>query len=482
MISTLVFFAIILLSLGLAVLSRRGHGGADAREFFVASGQFGAILFFFLAVGETYSITTMLGFPGGVYAGGDDFIVWFFGYVLLAAPVVYLLGPIIRGAGSYYGAATIPDFFRSHFDSRALEVTMAVFCILLLIPVGTTQFLGLQLVLASLGLPVPPSLLTAIAGLFAFLYVVIAGLRASAFVAILKDVLMMAAILIVGIAAIYHWQVGSGVALHTPVVVPHAAGAAPQHGLTFAISTMILQAIGFAMVPQTWSFILSARSGATIRRAQAVAPLYLIMYPVLMCVAYFARGHDLAPPHQDYVFIMVAKDLLPDWLVGVILAGITLAGLVMLSAVCLAIGPMVTRNLVSGLDGQRQKRWTAVVTAAYLVLSMLGMGISGNVIVALNNLFYFGISQTLPAMAAALLLPRVRASAIIGGMTVGTILSMTIHFTSFKILDLNPGLIGLVANSLVMIFWSLAQPRQNSDTVLHQLRRKASRDALLQNS
>ena len=65
-----VFIAVMALSLGIALWSRRGHSNPDAREFFVASGQFGPILFFFLSVGETYSIASMLVFPGGVYAGG----------------------------------------------------------------------------------------------------------------------------------------------------------------------------------------------------------------------------------------------------------------------------------------------------------------------------------------------------------------------------------------------------------------------------
>jgi Na+/proline symporter len=70
------FVLIMALSLGIALWARRGRkrgqgqGHDDARAFFVAGGQFGALLFFFLSVGETYSIATMLGFPGGVYAGG----------------------------------------------------------------------------------------------------------------------------------------------------------------------------------------------------------------------------------------------------------------------------------------------------------------------------------------------------------------------------------------------------------------------------
>ena len=104
------FLAIIAASLVLALASRRGHDHQGAKEFFTASGQFGPVLFFFLSVGETYSVASMLGFPGGVYAKGGGFITWFFGYILLAAPVLYFVGPLIWRAGALYGSATIPDW------------------------------------------------------------------------------------------------------------------------------------------------------------------------------------------------------------------------------------------------------------------------------------------------------------------------------------------------------------------------------------
>ena len=89
------FGLVIALSIGLALWSRRGHAAPDARAFFAASGQFGAVLVFLLAVGETYSVATMLGYPGGVYAHGDGFSAWFFGYILLTAPVLFFVGPAI---------------------------------------------------------------------------------------------------------------------------------------------------------------------------------------------------------------------------------------------------------------------------------------------------------------------------------------------------------------------------------------------------
>jgi SSS family solute:Na+ symporter len=42
-----------------------------------------------------------------------------------------------------------------------------------------------------------------------------------------------------------------------------------------------------------------------------------------------------------------------------------------LCGVCLAIGPLVTRNIIAGLAEGRQRRWATFVIALYLALSIL---------------------------------------------------------------------------------------------------------------
>src|ERR1700753_3294622 len=174
-----VFAAIFLLSLLLALLSRRGIK-QRAEDFFIASGQFGVLLFFFLAVGETYSIPSVLGYAGGIYANGLSVVTWFLGYILLAFVVGYFLNPLIWRAGRLRGAVTLPDLLGRHFDSRALEIVVALAALLFLIPLGMQQFVGLEIVLKALGTAVSPLLLASIAGAFAFAYLAISGIRASA--------------------------------------------------------------------------------------------------------------------------------------------------------------------------------------------------------------------------------------------------------------------------------------------------------------
>ncbi len=113
--ATAIFLFFILLSLALALLSKRGHGAQSVHDFFVASRQFGSYLVFFLTAGEIYSIGTMVGFPGAIYAKGPTYGVWFLGYILLAYPIGHFIGPKIWQIGKRYDAITLLDLFRRLF-------------------------------------------------------------------------------------------------------------------------------------------------------------------------------------------------------------------------------------------------------------------------------------------------------------------------------------------------------------------------------
>jgi SSS family solute:Na+ symporter len=441
---TFMFAGLIVLSLVLAVVSRRGHAVGRAEDFFVAGGQFGVVLFFFLAVGETYSVGTVLGFPGGMVAHGTGFVSWFLGYILLSFPVGYFLYPLIWRAGRLHGAVTLPDMFRGHFRSRGLEVLLTVASILFLVPLGVMQCIGLNTVLHDLGWPVPPLLLAGVGGGLAFTYIAISGIRAPAYVAVLKDVLVMAAILMTGLACLAAPQAAA-----LPPSAPMPAAPAPVSDV-FAISTILLQALGFCVVPQTCATVFTARSPRTIRRAQAAMPLYMVMFPFLTVIAGFALHHDLHLASPNDAFLAVSRALLPGWAAGVVMAGAALSALVVLTGICLALGPLVTRNLVPGLNSRAQASWAKLVMAAYLLLSIAGAARSTALMVAINNLFYFGVTQSFPGVIAIVTATRIRPGFVAAGLIAGDAVGVGLHEAGFGLGGMNPGLIGLAVNAVIV--------------------------------
>ena len=449
---TATFAAILVLSLALALLSRRGLIKQRAEDFFIASGQFGAVLFFFLAVGETYSITSVLGYPGGIYANGLSFVTWFLGYIVLAFVVGYFLNPLIWRAGRLRGAVTLPDLLGRHFNSHALEMVVALAALLFLVPLGMQQFLGLEIVLKALGTKVAPLLLASIAGAFAFAYIAISGIRASAYVAILKDILLILAVLVTALAATGQWSKGVD-----PVLATAAATRVMQptlKGDVFAITTILLQSAGFSMAPQICASIFTARSASAVRRAQITMPLYMLMFPFLTLVAYYGLRHVAHIETANALFPVVAGMLLAPPLLGLALAAAALSALVVLTGICLAIGPLVTRNLVPGLGNNQQRQWSKLVMALYLLLSIAGAATSSQLMVTINNLYYFGMTQFLPAMLGVLFLDRMRPGAIIAGIIAGDVVAFLLFQFAIPVGGINPGLIGLIVN-LAIVFAAL---------------------------
>ena len=197
-----VFFTVIGISVLIAFAARTGLKDKSIGEYLVGGRSFPAWLLYFLAVGEIYSIGTMIGLPSGIYADGAGHGIWFLGYILMAYPLGYFIAPLIWRAGVRYDAMTIPDVFGRHFGSRSLELVTALALLVALVPWGQYQFIGMQVVLGALGLSITPTQAVLMAGGIAFLYLAVSGVRSPAFVAILKDAFMLLGIIVVGVAAV----------------------------------------------------------------------------------------------------------------------------------------------------------------------------------------------------------------------------------------------------------------------------------------
>jgi solute:Na+ symporter, SSS family len=187
----------------------------------------------------------------------------------------------------------------------------------------------------------------------------------------------------------------------------------------------------------------------------------MVMFPFLTVIAYFALGHLPYIASANGVFPAVAKLLLPAPLVGTVLAGAALAALVVLTGVCLVIGPLVSRNLVAGLSNSQQRQWSKLVMALYLLLSIAGAATSSQLMVTINNLYYFGMTQFLPGMLGILILRRLRPAAIMAGIIAGDAVAIALYEFAIPIGGVNPGFIGLAVNAGIVLATLYLSPGQD---------------------
>ncbi|MDR1359809.1 MAG: sodium:solute symporter family protein, partial [Deltaproteobacteria bacterium] len=307
-------------SLGIAVASRRGVVQNSMSDVMVANRSFGAILLFIVAVGETYSVGTMIGVPGAIYARGASWATWFMGYMCLGFSLGYFINPMIWRLGRLSGAVTIAETFRWRFNSRPIECLIALLCIIFLLPWVQIQFAGLGIILKYIGFEISYITAVFVSALVAYAYIAIAGIRAPAWVSILKDALMLFSMVVGGLWVAAQFPGGvEGIFAEVARTVPEklVIEAEPiTKNVTFTISTMIFQAMGLCMFPLTFQFIFTGRSEDTVRRNQIFMPLYMYMYPFLVLTAYFVLITVPGLSNADEAFMALVARELPSWLVG----------------------------------------------------------------------------------------------------------------------------------------------------------------------
>ncbi|UYH50685.1 hypothetical protein N5W20_06065 [Candidatus Kirkpatrickella diaphorinae] len=445
-----------LIALLLALSGARS--GQNASRFFAAAGQFGLVLYAVLAIGDTYSIGTLLGFPGSIYADGGFAALWFCGYIMLAFPIATMLYPRLWRIGQECGAATLTDLFRHRFNDRRLDLLLAALLFLCFIPLGTSQFIGLQSAFNLLAGPdAPRGVMAALAfsGLLSFLIAAGQGMGGAARAAILKDVLVISAIVMVAGAALMAgagWLSPSHQGVTAPPEVFHAFTPSVSGDL-FILTTIAVQASAFCISPPTLAAIFSARHVETVRRGQIWMPLYMLLFPLLGIVAIYGHNHHIAAARPDDIFLATAQALLPAWMMGFVLAGTCLAAFVILASCSITLGGVVARSVMLEKIVRQQIRIGLATIAAYLTLSLIGALTARHLLISLNTMFYLGLAQILPGVLAIIFKWRVSSVDLIRGMVGGLASGCVLRFGGFNLYGLNPAFMAVIIN-LCLCCWA----------------------------
>jgi SSS family solute:Na+ symporter len=351
---------------------------------------------------------------------------------------------------------TVPDVFGRHYDSRRLELITAVTMLIALVPWGQYQFIGLQVVLSNLGLHLTPVQCVILAGIIAFLWIAASGIRSPAFVSILKDTFMLLGVVLVGLAAVL--AAGGTSEVTGPDVISHAQTTMGGQALVFAMTTILFQSVVFYL-GFGGAYVFPARSERAVKSSTVWMPMYMLIYPFLVFAAYYGVKHHPGLDNPNTVFMVTAKGLLPEWMLGLVAAGAALSGVLVLAATALSIGGMVSRNLVPNVAPAAQRRWTVAVVAGFLVLAAVLTLTASTLMLTVLNLVYNLLAQVVPGWLAVLFARRVRASAVATGMVVGVVSAIALYASGVtKIGGVNAGLVSLGLNLLIVFGWSLLSP------------------------
>jgi SSS family solute:Na+ symporter len=354
----LILFAIITILGFVAAHWRRGDLGL-LHEWGLAGSRFGTLVTWFLLGGDLYTAYTFIAVPALMFGAGA---IGFFAvpYTIMVYPIVFAVFPRLWSVARRNQYVTAADFVRGRHGNRYLALAVALTGILATMPYIALQLVGIQVVIAALGVGgagflADLPLAIAFVILAAFTYT--SGLRAPAAIAIVKDTLIW--ITVIAAIVIIPAELG-GYGKVFAAVPPQKLLLAAPHGPTLgsfsAYTTLALgSALALFLYPHAITGVLSASNRRAVARNAALLPAYSFLLALIALLGYMALAAGVAtmpqfaPLAKDYPgnFAVPALilDMFPSWFAGLAFAAIAIGALVPAAIMSIAASNLWTRNV-----------------------------------------------------------------------------------------------------------------------------------------
>ncbi|MCX7973924.1 MAG: sodium:solute symporter family protein [Candidatus Aminicenantes bacterium] len=431
----------------------------------VGGRRFGVIIMWLLMAGEIYTTFTFLGASGWAYSrGAPTFYILIYG--TLAYTVSFYILPAVWKIGQRYGLHTQPDFFIHRYQSRWLGVLVATIGVLCILPYLQLQLTGLGLIVevASEG-AIASKTAILISFVLTCLFVYTSGLRGTAWVSIIKDIMMILAVGIVGLGVPYIYFGGYG-KMFRALLEKHPGhltfpGASPNMDTLWVMSTVLLTGLGFYMWPHVFSSAFSAKSAETIKRNAIIMPFYQIPILLVLMVGFTALLVIPGLKNGDMAFLELVRVTYPSWFLGFVGAAGAVTAMVPSSVLVLFAATLLAKNVYkAGFAPQANEtlvlRLSRILVLIIMIFALILAFYYPQALVNLLLIGYNGVSQFFPGVVFGLFWKKVTRLAVICGLLSGFGLAAILVFSGHDpFLGLNAGFIALLINTLITVIVSL---------------------------
>lgn len=425
--SVFIFFFLLITVMGFAASRWQSHGskGSALDEWGLGGRRFGTWITWFLVGGDFYTAYTIIAVPALVYAVGA---YGFFAlpYTIIVYPIVFAIMPKLWQVAHKNGHVTAGDVVYASYNSRPLELAVAVTGVLATMPYIALQLVGMEVVIQALGLQGEIPLFAAFVILA--LYTYSAGLRAPALIAFVKD--LMIYIVVLAAVIVVPMKVGGyGAVFHAAAEGYKAKGSggltlAPAQFLPYA-SLALGSALAAFMYPHTLTSIFAAKSPNTIRKNAIYLPLYTLLLALIAMLGYMAYAAHIKVSAPNQVVPALFENLFPSWFTGFAFAAIAIGALVPAAVMSIGAANLFTRNFWKAYVNP-QVTHTGEAKVAKVVSLVIKLGALAFIVfvptqyaINLQLLGGLWILQTLPSVVFGLFCKRLGGRALLLGWIVG---------------------------------------------------------------
>jgi SSS family solute:Na+ symporter len=345
---------------------------------------------------------------------------------------VFVVMPRLWAVAHRHGYVTPADFVRGRYGSRGLSTAVAFTGLLATMPYIALQLVGIQVVLAAMGVNGDWPLIIAFAVLAAYTYQ--SGLRAPALIALVKDALIYITVLVAviyipsklgGFGHIFDAAKSALPHKTTPTGKPAAflpgTTAAQQAYATLALGS----ALALFLYPHSITGVLSSKSSDVIRRNSVVLPAYTFLLGLIALLGYMTIAAGITPKNPNYAVPDLFIHFFPSWFTGVAFSAIAIGALVPAAIMSIAAANLFTRNIYKeflrpqasgGEEAQMAKIVSLIVKIGALLFVIF---LPTKYAIDLQLLGGMWILQTLPSIIIGLYTRWFHRWALIVGWAVG---------------------------------------------------------------
>lgn len=486
-VATSIFGVAMVATVALGMLSARGRD-KGLTEWSVSGRGLGVVFIWLLMAGEAYTSFSFLGTAGWSYDFGVP-ILYLVAYLTVGFTVAYLVSPLLWTYASRHDLVSIADMAEHRFRSRPVGILVAVVATVFLVPYIQVQLQGMGAVVNAMSYgAVDLGVAAIVSFVVAELFILVSGLRGSAWISVFKDVLTIGTVVFLAVYIPLHYFDGPGELMRRMIAERPGWLTFPGHesgglGAGWFISTVLLNAVTITIFPTTVSGYLSARNPNALRRNAIMLPWYQLLLFIPMMIGVAALFVAPALKDSDLALFTLVTDSLPAPVVAITGVAGALSAIVPMSVFMLAIGTLWGKTVLGGGNGAdprsrterprdadagaarardlRNKRLSQAVCLIAGLFALAGSLLFPAALVQLSVVSYEGLAQLVPVVLLALYWPRMTGEGAVSGLVTGSVVMLALNLTgNDPLLGVNAGIIALIANLIVTVAVSRVRPHR----------------------
>ncbi|MCF3944555.1 sodium/pantothenate symporter [Oceanobacillus alkalisoli] len=396
-VTPLLIFLITIFIIGMWSSRKMSEAEGFLNDYFLGSREFGGLLLAMTMVATYGSASSFLGGPGAAYTIG-------FGWVLLAMSqlatgyfVLLILGKKFAIVARRYNAVTLIDFLKERYQSKAVVLLAAFSIIVFLFSAMAAQWVGGAYLIQSL------TGISYIGSLFIFtvsvlVYVTIGGFRAVVVTDAVQGIIMVVGTLFLLAAVIIAGGGLSNIFADLTAINPNLITPFGHDGsltAAYVSSYWILVGVGVVALPQIAVRAMSYRDSKAMHRAIIIGTVVVGTLMLGMhLIGVFARPVLPGVEVADQVIPLIALEVLPPWLAGIILSAPLAAIMSTVDSLLLLVSSSVVKdvyiNYMKPKATDRQIKNVSMGVTAVIGIVAFVLAISPPELLIYLNLFAFG--------------------------------------------------------------------------------------------